>query len=1070
MKVTRKPANFSTSGEYNTAGVTIDENLAQNYNSRIVNTAIELKAKYGSKYSDEYYLESAANWYKSELNTAFNSAYLKSTVGCPIQNPQWAGYSYEEIIQMENNGVKIPQDVLLWAHAQQESDITSYEVVTSTGENNDNSSTEELSGDFDINSLQKKAKENIAKSEKAQEDIQQTVEEYNQNKEKAIQLKNEKEKALKNSISEITKLTNEWKKLDQKAKSGTLSEAERSRYEELSKTLGNETNKNTSFDNNELDELLKSMNLLETKATEDLVIADETVQSGRELSKYNKNYHQMQQTHILNNMILSGDSGLLSNTIFGSSSTYIQELAIRTGNDLSILSNAQLTELNTPETVDLKDFATAYTDINKNTNNENHNQSNQTTNQEENKVAPQSQNTQTTNAANSPTTNETNSTNNLNSATKNLNNNTNKKEKEDKNTNYFVFPMSGSPAAALAATAVSAISTADLIGKQDKTNETKVKLQKDLSATEKNLQRLQKQINNVEKQHNDYIQTSETYLAQIDNLMAEQEAPSVQNNNPQPKPIVLNQNQNSNNVNPQTENNDTTPEIEQQEEQQQPQNPKFEQIQNISNELNTVAALDNALISSMKKNIAIGQNLINSNQKTTKTLNQQKNNLNERNQNNQLVSISTTYCGTLTTTMGAYNMSIAIPMLNTGLGMLTSFNPGVVAMGQAMCAVAKQWIAIATAQLVTGPGALTAGTVGIVASVEASKDIKEQGNLIKNSQKESDVNNKTLRALNNNLNKLEPIQGVNAADFAPSQPAQQPQDTPKLATSKTREISFETMKDVTKLPQEPTNLSNPLNDVKKANTPQNTKTTPTQTPKTEEKKPQEDVKTPTTPSNTNAKTNSTPATSTPIVEVTDSTPATSSTPTTEVTNSTQTTSTTTTADTSSTQTTAETYSTPEAQAIPINISTAQTQEPKTTPTSETTTTETETSTNSTQNTEEPAPVDETTTATTDETSTPEATSTEENDTPKEDEIIDADNIEKETELEIAVIENNTQSGEFTDDTTLLGAAATTSANIKSNVTTDDKADRKLSRFNMDSIIESKKKKKKVQAVSASSKG
>lgn len=1063
MKVTRKPANFSTSGEYNTAGVTIDEKLAQNYNSRIVNTAIELKAKYGSKYSDEYYLESAANWYKSELNTAFNSAYLKGTVGCPIQNPQWAGYSYEEIIQMENNGVKIPQDVLLWAHAQQESDITSYEVVTSTGENDDNSSTEELSGDFDINSLQKKAKENIAKSEKAQEDTQQTVEEYNQNKEKALQLKNEKEKALKNSISEITKLTNEWEKLDQKAKSGTLSEAERSRYEELSKTLGNETNKNTSFDNNELDELLKSMNLLETKATEDLVIADETVQSGRELSKYNKNYHQMQQTHILNNMILSGDSGLLSNTIFGSSSTYIQELAIRTGNDLSILSNAQLTELNTPGTVDLKDFATAYTDINKNTDKENNNQSTQTTNQDENKVAPQSQNTQTPNTTNAPTTNETNNTNNLNKNT-----NKKEKEKEDKNTNYFVFPMSGTPAAALAATAVSAISTADLIGKQDKTNETKVKLQKDLAATEKNLQRLQKQINNVEKQHNDYIQTSETYLAQIDNLMAEQEAQSVQNN-PQPKPIVLNQNQNNNNVNPQTENNDTTPEIEQQGEEQQ-QNPKFEQIQNISNELNTVTALDNALISSMKKPLAIGQNLINSNQKTTKTLNQQKNNLNEQNQNNQLVSVSTTYCGTLTTTMGAYNMSIAIPMLNTGLSMLASFNPVTVSMGQAMCAVAKQWIAIATAQLVTGPGALTAGTVGIVSSIEASKDIKEQGNIIKNSQKESNANNKTLRVLNNNLNKLEPIQGVNAADFAPSQPAQQPQDTPKLATSKTRDISFETMKDVTKLPQGPTNLSNPLNNVKKENTQQNAKTTPTQTPKTEEKKPQEDVKTPTTPSNTNAKTNSTPVTSTPIVEVPDSTPATSSTQTTEVTNSTQTTSTTTTVDTPSTQTTAETYSTPEAQAIPVNISTAQTQEPKTTPTSETTTTETETSTNSTQNTEEPAPVDETTTATTDETSTPETTSTEENDTPEEDGIIDTDNIEKETELEIAVIENNTQSGEFTDDATLLGAAATTSANIKSNVTTDDKADRKLSRFNMDSIIESKKKKKKVQAVSASSKG
>jgi hypothetical protein len=52
----------------------------------------------------------------------------------------------------------------------------------------------------------------------------------------------------------------------------------------------------------------------------------------------------------------------------------------------------------------------------------------------------------------------------------------------------------------------------------------------------------------------------------------------------------------------------------------------------------------------------------------------------------------------------------------------------------------------------------------------------------------------------------------------------------------------------------------------------------------------------------------------------------------------------------------------------------------------------------------------------------------------------------------------------------LGASATTNADVKSNTQTDDKADRKLSRFNMDSIIESKKKRKKVQGVSASSKG
>ena len=93
-------------------------------------------------------------------------------------------------------------------------------------------------------------------------------------------------------------------------------------------------------------------------------------------------------------------------------------------------------------------------------------------------------------------------------------------------------------------------------------------------------------------------------------------------------------------------------------------------------------------------------------------------------------------------------------------------------------------------------------------------------------------------------------------------------------------------------------------------------------------------------------------------------------------------------------------------------------------------------------------------------------------TPEENEnkVIDTEKIANQTALETAIVENNTQSEEFTDDPTLLGASATTNADVKSNTQTDDKADRKLSRFNMDSIIESKKKRKKVQGVSASSKG
>ena len=57
-----------------------------------------------------------------------------------------------------------------------------------------------------------------------------------------------------------------------------------------------------------------------------------------------------------------------------------------------------------------------------------------------------------------------------------------------------------------------------------------------------------------------------------------------------------------------------------------------------------------------------------------------------------------------------------------------------------------------------------------------------------------------------------------------------------------------------------------------------------------------------------------------------------------------------------------------------------------------------------------------------------------------------------------------------EDSNIVAASASINAgsNIVKSTNTDDKLSRKLSRFNNDSIIESRKKMKKVQAVSASS--
>jgi hypothetical protein len=69
-----------------------------------------------------------------------------------------------------------------------------------------------------------------------------------------------------------------------------------------------------------------------------------------------------------------------------------------------------------------------------------------------------------------------------------------------------------------------------------------------------------------------------------------------------------------------------------------------------------------------------------------------------------------------------------------------------------------------------------------------------------------------------------------------------------------------------------------------------------------------------------------------------------------------------------------------------------------------------------------------------------------------------------------ITENTPEENEFISEMTQLSASASTNINVNDITLTDDKADKKLSRFNTESIIESKKKMKKVQAVSASSGG
>ena len=525
MKVTRKEPKFTTSGTNNsTAGVTIDAKLTAGYNDRIVNTAIQLKANYGSKYSDEYYLDAASSWYKEELGAAFKAAYSKNTSKCPIKDSKWAGYSYEEIIQMENSGVKIPQEVLLWAHAQQESDVTAYEVISTTSAIDDNSSTEELVGDFDLNSLQTKAKQSIMKATEAEKNTQSVTEEYNKNKGRALEIKNENNNSYQKSMNEISNLTNEWKKLDKKAKSGQLSETEQSRYQELSKMLGNKSSssmKEIEVNSKELDNLLSSMNLLETKVTENETIADDAVQAGKDLSNLNKNYNEMQQTHPTSGVVYS-NMGLLSDVLYGITGSSIEKIAIETGKDLTETSNNEIAELHS--SADITMFANAYTS--------NVVETKQATvvaqnTEEENKT----DNTEKTAENNNPAVD-----NNKTENTNNIEDNTSINEEDSKDLSLeFTYQN------ARKATEVTEQTTNDIIKGQENTDKTNKDLQKQSIKSQKDVQKVNQEVAKAESTYAKNAQEQATLLSELEKLQTEVANPNIQPEEEDPQQQIAQQ-------------------------------------------------------------------------------------------------------------------------------------------------------------------------------------------------------------------------------------------------------------------------------------------------------------------------------------------------------------------------------------------------------------------------------------------------------------------------------------------------------------------------------------------------
>lgn len=728
MKVNSKKTGLNIDYSQNTTGITlsdIPEDKLALYSQKTIENACRLKAKYGDKYSDEYYLNYSSRDSYIRMVENFSESKRTNAAMCAVQDPNWQGYSYEEIIQMENNGVKIPQEVLLWAHAQQESDIVSYEVIESEALNDDNTSTGEISNSSDINALLKNAQIYTVKSTSAQKTAEEDAEKYSELSTQAKKIQSENKNTYKDELEKISKLTKEWKQLDTKNKNGTLNSSEKNRYNELSKTINSENNNNNkkevAFNEKELDELLSSMSGLSEKTTENTKIADETIQASEALSNKIKTYNTQQQKYTVQGVISSGP---LDSPISETNSFSIESVSMEAGKNLENQSNETDAILTEDSNLEVKEFAKEYS--------------------RKAKEAVKSSNNST-----SKSNNETDTTT---SETE-----TKTEEPEQEKTKTFTVNPAVGVTPSITATATTIRSMNDLSTNKNNVEEIHNSLVQSQEKATKNAKNVKKEEKKAEKEHTTNEKKIEAKENELETIK-QQQADNIKSTSEQ---VVEEQKADT----PDTEKNPPqTPVVDNKEGEQEA----------IVNEIVTVLNADEKL-----KGTANSQNMklkqsVSSNDKTTETLEKQNKALDKRNSNAKTVATNTTLTGTMTVTAGALSIGVGTPMM-------ASLNPVTAAWGAKL-------VQEGIKETVAGTGAIVTGEISLGVSGDVDENIKDFNSTVKSAKLTNKTQSKQIKETTNTLREIGQLEISENMQTATAEGATTTKKPEKTTTSKTVKV------------------------------------------------------------------------------------------------------------------------------------------------------------------------------------------------------------------------------------------------------------------------------------------
>jgi len=326
----------------------ISSNRIGNYDKQVIKYAERLKYQHESNntgstpyHTDDEYLEIAQRYFDiNKFKSYVSMMRMVYNPSNPVPNPEWSGYSYLEILNMANNGVYVPKDVLFWAKAQEEADIISYQVVSDDAENSENASTKNSSADFDINNLKNNVKENIVKAaaqqDKSQAEVDKSAVVINTFKDLQRRLND------KFSRDELRVKKDKLKEYEKISKERELTEDELNDYKALKKELSEhkETLSDTVINGEYLEDFLESMEKIRADNDEASEIADSAAFYALELSKNEEKFSAtVNKTFDINKMrFMHSDS--LSNVLSFMPADTIPALGIEKSKNLDILINS----------------------------------------------------------------------------------------------------------------------------------------------------------------------------------------------------------------------------------------------------------------------------------------------------------------------------------------------------------------------------------------------------------------------------------------------------------------------------------------------------------------------------------------------------------------------------------------------------------------------------------------------------------------------------------------------------------------------------------------------------------